>query len=626
MLFDLSLFSTDFMPHGYCFLWAPEILWMHVGADAAIALAYFSIPLSLLAMLKQRKDIKFSPIFYMFSAFIFLCGVTHVMNIVTVWHGTYGLSGLAKVATAIISVITAIAAWRLIPLVVAIPSQRQLEEKVAERTAELERKSAQLELVINKISPAIIGVDRKGHIRLVNPAATDLFDAKREELIGQPIETLVPESVRAKHPEHRRNFFANMQTRPMGQGMELYAQKLSGDLFPVEIGLTPVHGDPDLVVLATIVDISERLRTAADRRRMAAIIESSDDAIFSTDLQGYIQSWNPGAEKLLGYRAKEAVSWPMSIIIPDGETEEMPYILQEVRRGMAVNHHETRYCRKDGSLVDVSLSISPVRNPQGQTVGAAIIARDITDTKAKENELRQLNVKLARSNEALDQFVYIAAHDLKEPLRGIHNLSSIVIEDCMERLEDEHQEDLRTIATLTERMERLIDDLRDYSRIDRRKKEHDLIDCREAIEQVAEDMHGWAEDDHLVIKIAADIPDAKFSQVHLTTVFRNLISNAIKYNEAAEKRVEIAGKRTGDFVEFSVSDNGIGIEPDFQGRVFEMFRRFHGSSQYGGGTGAGLAIVKRIVEQHGGQITVESEPGEGTTFRFTMTVAKENGL
>lgn len=620
-----NMWSTDFMPHGYCFLWAPEILWLHVLSDALIAVAYFSIPISLVVFVRRRPDIRFSSVFYLFSAFIFLCGVTHIFGVLTIWNGWYGMSGVVKALTAAVSLVTAVTVWRYIPKALNIPSQSQLERLVAARTEELEQKSRRLELVINKISPAIIGVDSEGLIRVVNPSATALFGYSQLELLDQPVDILVPADVREKHPGHRQNFFTNMKSRPMGQGMELYGEKKGGALFPVEIGLTPVEDDPEIVVIATIVDVTERMRVATERKRLVATIEACDDAIFSVNLSGVIQTWAAGAEQLFGYSVKDAVGANCSLILEEGLAGEFFSILGRVAKGETVRHYETRHRHAEGHSIDMSMTISPVKNPHGQVVAAAVVARDVSVSKATETALRKLNDQLARSNEALDQFVYIAAHDLKEPLRGIHNLSTIVREDCRDKLDAEYQEDLDMVARLTVRMERLIDDLREYSRIERRETDGERISAKEAVTRVKEELQGSIREQKVSISVQDPLPDQPFSSALLTTIFRNLISNGIKYNDAKEKRIDISGRIEEDMAIFSVQDNGIGISPDYGDRVFDMFRRLQGEEQYGGGTGAGLAIIKRGIEQAGGWIRFKPASGGGTIFQFGLPVKNGNG-
>ncbi len=255
--------------------------------------------------------------------------------------------------------------------------------------------------------------------------------------------------------------------------------------------------------------------------------------------------------------------------------------------------------------------------------GAAVVAQDVTEAKQAREAQKLLNEKLARSNEALDQFVYIAAHDLKEPVRGVHNLASILLEDCLEELDEEYQEDLKTIAELSVRMEHLIDDLREYSRIERRLEKADRCTPHQAISAVLEEIDPFIKEQNAAVTVKGALPAGRMSAVCLTTIFRNLITNGIKYNEQEDKIVEITGEASARHIEFRVKDNGIGIAPEHRTKVFDMFRRLHGTGAYGGGTGAGLAIVKRVVEHHDGTITFESEEGKGTEFIIRLPLIAE---
>lgn len=241
------------------------------------------------------------------------------------------------------------------------------------------------------------------------------------------------------------------------------------------------------------------------------------------------------------------------------------------------------------------------------------VARDITDMKATENELK-------RSNEELDDFAYIASHDLKEPLRGIHNYASFLIEDYEDDLDEDGKYKLNRLQILSQRMEKLINDLLYFSRLGRGDEAVKLVDLNEEVDAVRDLISGY---DDVEIKVHGTLPSIECDSVRISEIFRNLITNGIKYNNSDHKIVEIGvdqGKSIIglDYYVFYVRDNGIGIAPRFHKDVFRIFKRLHKKDAYGGGTGSGLTFVKKILDRFGGDIWIESDEGQGTTFFFTL--------
>lgn len=232
------------------------------------------------------------------------------------------------------------------------------------------------------------------------------------------------------------------------------------------------------------------------------------------------------------------------------------------------------------------------------------------------DKLSRINTELVNSNAELDAFTYTASHDLKEPLRGINNYAHFLLQDESERLSDTGKQQLETIQRLTQRMNNLIESLAEYSRVGRMELELQVVKLAEVLEQVSESLQPRLAASNTSLRLPAELPTIKGNRVCLIEVFENLISNAIKYNDKPERWVEI-GHQPGDPPVFYVRDNGIGIKPEHQDKVFHIFRRLHGRDAYGGGTGAGLTITKKIIERHGGKIWVESVQGEGSTFYFT---------
>lgn len=236
----------------------------------------------------------------------------------------------------------------------------------------------------------------------------------------------------------------------------------------------------------------------------------------------------------------------------------------------------------------------------------------------RAEELARLNDELQKSNVELDSFAYIASHDLKEPLRGIHNYSHILKRSLGDRLREDETRRLDTIMRLTQRMDDLIESLMQYSRVGRVDLLLKPTDLHELVQQVLEMLRPRLEHSHTTVTVLGHLPRMMGDRVRLSEVFSNLISNASKYSDKDQRMVEV-GWKPGLAPVFYVRDNGIGIEPEQHADIFRIFKRLHGRDEYGGGTGAGLTITKKVIERHGGRIWVESTPGEGSTFFFTLT-------
>lgn len=244
-------------------------------------------------------------------------------------------------------------------------------------------------LAVEAAPNGMLMISSDGIIRLVNSKVEELFGYPREELLNQPIEVLIPERFRRQHPQMRESFFAAPRPRAMGQGRELYAVRRDGTEFPVEIGLNPLNTEEGTFVLASIIDITDRHRAEEINRHLAAVIESSDDAIISQDLQGVVRSWNQSAERIFGYTATEMIGKPMSLLFPPDRPHEEEEMLSNLRRGERVDHFETERIRKDGRRIHISATISPIYDTTGRISGASTVVRDITERKRMEATLRE---------------------------------------------------------------------------------------------------------------------------------------------------------------------------------------------------------------------------------------------
>ncbi len=276
------------------------------------------------------------------------------------------------------------------------------EDITSRKEAEEEREQLQIEIVkrsqwlraeqrfralLNSAPDAMIVVNAQGKIVLVNSQAERLFGYTSQELLEQPIEMLVCDSRRAIHAEHRATYFANPGVRSMGAGLELLGRRKDGGTFPAEVSLSPLQTDEGLFVSSAIRDVSDRKKSEEAMAHLAATVECAYDAIYSEDLTGVIRSWNPAAERMFGYSAEEVVGRDIRFLIPSEHEEDR--LLERIRCGERVEPYEAVRRRKDGSLIDIWLTIAPLRDSRGTVIGAAKIARDLTDRKEMERKLRE---------------------------------------------------------------------------------------------------------------------------------------------------------------------------------------------------------------------------------------------
>jgi PAS domain S-box-containing protein len=242
-------------------------------------------------------------------------------------------------------------------------------------------------------------VDQAGVIVLVNPQAEKLFGYQQQEILGRPVEILIPEQFRQRHRGHREKFSAEPRVRPMGAKLQLLGLRKDGTEFPVEISLSPIETADGILVTSAIRDITERKLADETRLRLAAIVDSSEDAIISKNLDAVIVTWNPAAQRIFGYTAEDVIGQPITILIPPELWHEENKILERLRAGERINHFETIRVTKAGNKVNVSLTISPIRDSSGKIVGFSKIARDITERKRTEEALRasEERLRLAQS-------------------------------------------------------------------------------------------------------------------------------------------------------------------------------------------------------------------------------------
>lgn len=368
-------------------------------------------------------------------------------------------------------------------------------------------------------------------------------------------------------------------------------------------------------------------RTAAEASELKfrAVLESAPDAIVIVDARGAIEFVNQQTERLFGYSRDELIGKPVEILMPEryrtGHVSQRGgYMAAPRTRPMGVGL-ELFGLRKDGTEFPVEISLSPIHTDDGMLVTSII--RDVTDRRRVEQQLRQTaealehqTAELLRSNAELQQFAYVASHDLQEPLRMVASYTQLLARRYQGKLDQDADEFIAYAVDGAKRMQALINDLLIYSRVGTQRREFERTDLGEVVDHVIADLALAIEEAHATVT-RGDLPTVLADSVQMGQLFQNLISNAIKFRGSADPDVRITAERDGDQWRLAVRDNGIGIAPEFSDRIFGIFQRLHTRTEYPG-TGIGLAICKKIVERHGGQIWVESQPGEGATFYFTL--------
>jgi light-regulated signal transduction histidine kinase (bacteriophytochrome) len=284
---------------------------------------------------------------------------------------------------------------------------------------------------------------------------------------------------------------------------------------------------------------------------------------------------------------------------------------------------EKRYLRKDGSTVWVSLGVALVRGDGGAPLYEIAMFDDITERKQAEAALHEAHEELKRSNSELEQFAYVASHDLQEPLRMVSSYTELLGRRYGEKFDADAKEFMGYIVDGAARMKQLIEDLLAYSRVGTKGKDFKPVELDRALRRALGNLKAAIDESGAAVT-HDPLPTLQADEVQLAQLFQNLIGNALKFRAEAAPRIRVQVSEMDKFVEFAVRDNGIGIEPQYFERIFMVFQRLHNKGEYPG-TGIGLAICKKVVERHGGQIRVESRPGEGSAFIFTLPKERANG-
>jgi PAS domain S-box-containing protein len=529
-----EIFNADFMPHGHCYFWRPEIVWTHAISDSIIAIAYSVIPLSLIHIVRKRRDFNYIWMGVLFAIFIIGCGATHVFDVINIWEPWYVTDSILRVITALASIGTAIMLIKVTPEILLIPNAekwKQVNEELLTSNESLLKSNSEL--------------------------------TKTERIL----------------------------------------KDLNSDL-------------EDRVVKRT----EEALKKARDFQFLANAIPQ---LVWTTDAEGNGEFYNSKYLEYTGLTLEEIQQWGWSKIIhPDQLNTIIPYWKQCLLVG---EEYKTEFClrRFDGSYRWFLVHGLPEKNSDGKIIQWFGTCTDIQDQKVSAKELEAKNSDLRRINNDLDNFIYTASHDLKAPISNMEGILYSIRGEMKNEMSTEISPLFEMMETSIHRLKTTIDDLTDISRIQKSMHEDpEPISVEKILEEYKENHKKQIDECKATIIDKLGETTIQFSSKNFRSVLYNLINNAIKYHHPyRDPVVKISTYKEDDFIVMSIADNGIGFDINQKDKLFGMFKRLHSHVE---GSGVGLYIVKRIIENHNGKIDVESEIGKGSTFKvyFPLTGIK----
>jgi PAS domain S-box-containing protein len=487
-------------------------------------------------------------------------------------------------------------------------------------------------LALEACPNGVIITDSIRKILFANAEVERLFGYRREELLGQSMDMLLPPSMRAMHRGHRAGLVDDSEARRMGIGREFYGMRKDGTEVPVEIGLSPIRTDDGLMMLSAITDITERKR-ADEKFRL--VVEACPCGMIMTAADGHIVLVNAEAERMFGYARNELLGKSIEVLVPApmraGHGKQRDKLIEQPAGRRMGAGRDLCGVRKDGTQIPVEIGLNTVRTGDGLMVLSALV--DITERKQAEERARELQIQMVKGaqqgkqaaeaaalrlelvNAELEAFAHAASHDLKAPLRVIDNASKWLEEDLHDYLTGETRDNMNMLRGRVGRMEKLLDDLLEYSRIGRAiDGSHAQFVTGDVL--MSEVLALVSLPQGFTVKVSPDFAEIRVPSMPLRQIMLNLVGNAIKHHDEDQGCIEVAVEDCGAHYAFTVKDDGPGIPPQFHEQIFKMFQTLRPRDQVEG-SGMGLAMVRKNIEVYGGTLELNSAEGQGSTFHFT---------
>ena len=633
---SLALDVTHYLPHGYCISWSPSLLFTYVLSDLLIFLSYFSMPIALLYFARQRKDFPYPWLLWMFSAFILACGLTHLMAIVVLWKPLYDLDALLKATTALISVVTAILLWPMVPHALKLPSVAQLQQTNDALHLEIsERKRVEEKLLKERNFTRDLINALPGTFYLISQTGKfQLWNKKLEEISGYTPEEMAAASPADFFRGEDRNTITERLQDVFNSGFRTAEATLvakDGTATPYYFVGHRITLDDTPFLVGMGLDISERKRAESalqeSQLRLQEMTATLAEGLYVVNRLGIITFVNPTTLNLLGWREEEMIGQHSHTLFHHTYQDGSHYpasscpVHNVLHQNSVVTTEKEWFWRRDGQPFPVSMVGASILRA-GKIQGAVVAFRDITERKKAEMELSRAKSAAEQATQAKGEFLAAMSHEIRTPMNVVLGMSEVLLET---NLNAEQHHLLQTMHRSGKVLMRVINDILDFSRLEsgRFTLSEGVFYPRQVVEETASLMRLAAKERGLTVleKVDPTIPETLLGDDgRISQVLINLLGNAIKFTERGEITLHLTqSDEQPQTLLFRVTDTGIGIAAEHKNLIFEHFTQAEsGTNRRFGGSGLGLAISKKLVELMDGQIGVESQLGHGSQFFFTL--------